>query len=47
MKFFVDKFFHIETLKIQKTPKGPPFGNEKEKSVSDFDEIQNKIFFMA
>ena len=40
MSIIVNQCLHIETLKIRKTPKGPPFENEK-KFVSDFDEIQN------
>ena len=34
----VNQYLHIETLKIGKTPKGPPFENEK-KNVSDFTQI--------
>ena len=40
MSINVDQHLDIETLKIRKTSKGLPFGNEK-KIVSDFDEIQN------
>ena len=29
MSVNVDQYLHIETLKIGKTPKGPPFENEK------------------
>ena len=29
MSINVNQHLHIETLKIKKTPKGPPFGNEK------------------
>ena len=29
MSINVDQYLHIETLKIGKTPKGPPFENEK------------------
>ena len=40
MSVIVDQYLHIETLKIRKTPKGPPL-KMKKKIVSDIDEIQN------
>ena len=40
MSVNVDQYLHIETLKIRKTPKGPPL-KMKKNFVSDFDEIQN------
>ena len=40
MSINIDQYLHIETLKIWKTPKGPPL-KMKKNFVSDFDEIQN------
>ena len=37
MSVNVDQYLHIETLKIEKTPKGVKM---KKKIVSDFDEIK-------